>query len=159
MELTVYWAAPLFTQAERVWNRRCAEGLRVKGYTVILPQDEARPFITPEGTNFDGIAEQCYRCSIECDVMIVVLDGADTDSGVSLEAGLKIGTRRALNTGGKVIGLRTDFRTSEDGQLNAMFRLLDHVVHISSFNEDVDLIGEAIHKTILQLCSGSEARI
>jgi nucleoside 2-deoxyribosyltransferase len=159
MGLTVYWAAPLFTQAERVWNRRCTEDLRARGYSVILPQDEAKPFITPAGSDFSGIAEQCYRQCIECDLMIVVLDGADSDSGTSLEAGLKIGTRRALNAGGKVIGLRTDFRASEDGQLNAMFRLLDKVIPFSSLNEDVELLCATIHKTILQLYGEGETHV
>ena len=148
MRPTVYWAAPLFTQAERVWNRRCAENLRARGYSVILPQDEAKRFMTPEGPNFEGIAEQCYRNSLECKVMIVVLDGPDSDSGASIEAGLKIGTRRALNTGGAVIGLRTDFRKSENRDLNAMFQLLDDIVRFPSIDEDVESLGEQVDKAI-----------
>jgi nucleoside 2-deoxyribosyltransferase len=153
MSLTLYWAAPLFTQAERVWNRRCAAALRQRGYTVILPQEEAAPSISGQEIDAPRIAERCYRQSVECDVMIVVLDGADSDSGTSLEAGLKIGYRRGTKTGGKIIGVRTDFRASEDGELNAMFRLLDKVVRFHSFNEDSEQLCEVIHETILRLCT------
>jgi hypothetical protein len=57
--------------------------------------------------------------------MIVVLDGADSDRGSSMEAGLRIGYKRALNDLGAIIGVRTNCRASEDGQLNAKFRLID----------------------------------
>ena len=43
--ITLYWAAPVFTQAERIWNRLCAEYLRKKNYVVILPQDEVVKFM------------------------------------------------------------------------------------------------------------------
>jgi nucleoside 2-deoxyribosyltransferase len=153
MDLTLYWAAPLFTQAERIWNRSCATALRKKGYTVVLPQDEAIPLLKqPQAIDALGIAEQCYRQSVACDVMIVVLDGADSDSGASLEAGLKIGYRRAANARGKVIGVRTDARASEDGQLNAMFRLLDEVIRFPSFNENPEELTDVIHRTIISIC-------
>ncbi len=149
MSVTLYWAGPLFTQAERIWNRRCAEALRNKGYLVILPQDEATSFVTSVGIDARGIAEHCYRQSVECDVMVVVLDGADSDSGASVEAGIKICHRRMANSESKIIGIRTDFRASEDGQLNAMFRLLDEVVYFPSSNEDPEALCEIIHKTIV----------
>jgi hypothetical protein len=89
---------------------------------------------------------------VQCDLMIVVLDGADSDSGTSLEAGVRIGHHRAANSGGKIIGLRTDFRTSEDGQLNAMFRLLDKTIYLPSYeNEDSGALCEKIHETIREL--------
>jgi hypothetical protein len=83
--------------------------------------------------------------------MIVVLDGADTDSGASLEAGIKIGHRRATKTAATIVGVRTDFRVSEDAHLNAMFRLLDEIVYFPSFNEDPEALCGALHNTILKL--------
>jgi nucleoside 2-deoxyribosyltransferase len=135
-----------------VWNATCAAALRDKGYVVVLPQEEAKYLTTSAGkTDLGLVAERCYEQSIRCDVMIVVLDGADSDSGASLEAGLKIGYYRAAGSGGKVIGLRTDFRTSEDDQLNAMFRLLDEIIYLPSHaNEDpgavCDKLDDAIRK-------------
>jgi nucleoside 2-deoxyribosyltransferase len=121
------------------------------GYSVLLPQEEALRFTTPEGVDANGIAELCYMQAVRCDVMVVVLDGADSDSGTSLEAGIKIGHHRALNGAGTIIGVRTDFRASEDGQLNAMFRLLDKVVYFPSFNEDPEALCRTLHGTILSL--------
>ena len=46
--------------------------------------------------------------------MIAVLDGPDADSGTSLEIGY------AYATGKPIIGIRTDFRGSEDRGLNLM---------------------------------------
>ena len=157
-DITLYWAGPLFTQAERLWNRRCAELLRDKGYRVILPQDEAAAFVTAEGKiEFRAIAEQCYRHSISCDVMIVVLDGADSDSGASLEAGLKIGHRRAARSAEKVIGVRTDFRKSEDEHLNAMFRLLDDSIYLTSVDEDLHHLCDEIDSRVTRLTAEPHA--
>ncbi len=152
MPITVYWAGPLFTQAERVWNRRCVKELERKGYDVVLPQDEARRFITPTGIDAAGIAESCYQQVIACDVVVAVLDGCDSDSGTSLEVGLRIGHMRALRLPSKVIGMRTDFRAAEDGQLNAMFRLVDGLVSFPSFEEDEAALCVEIDTAIQRAC-------
>jgi nucleoside 2-deoxyribosyltransferase len=49
-----------------------------------------------------------------CDAVIAMLDGPDSDSGTSFEMGY------ARGRGKKVIGVRTDFRGSEDHGLNLM---------------------------------------
>lgn len=152
--MKVYWGGPLFTQAERLWNRRCVAALRAMGYAVVLPQDEAVPFVKAGSIDARRIAEHCYRQSVDCEIMVVVLDGTDVDSGASVEAGLRIGHQRALGAGGKTIGVRTDFRRSEDRHLNAMFRLLDAQIYLPSFkNEDPEALCQKIHKTILRLNS------
>ncbi|MDP2855848.1 MAG: nucleoside 2-deoxyribosyltransferase domain-containing protein [bacterium] len=138
----IYWAGPLFTQAERIWNRLCAECLRNKGYHVILPQDEAKKFIQDGQIDFDGIAKDCRQQAIECNVMVAILDGADSDSGTSLEVGLRIQSK------GIVIGVRTDFRCSEDGQLNAMFRLINKLIYFPSFDESYEKLCGQIDKII-----------
>lgn len=153
MGLTVYWAAPLFTQAERLWNRRCAESLSARGYSVMLPQDEAMQCIRDGRVDARAVAELCYRQAIACDVMVAVLDGADSDSGTSIEAGLRVGHGRATNIPRLVIGIRTDFRASEDEQLNAMFRLLDHVIRFPSFNENPEALCGEIDAVIRTLSS------
>jgi len=131
----IYWAAPLFTQAERIWNKMCAEWLRAKGYRVILPQEEAEKHVRPDGSmDFDALARDCYCCALESDAVAAVLDGPDPDSGTSMEAAFKI------QHGGLVIGLRTDFRKAEDGELNAMFRLLTKVIYYSSLNQPYETL-------------------
>ena len=49
-----------------------------------------------------------------CDVVVAILDGPDADSGTSFEMGY------ARARGKRVIGVRTDFRGSEDHGLNLM---------------------------------------
>ncbi len=128
--ITIYWAGPLFTQAERIWNRLCAEYLRILGYEVVLPQDREPPALVGGKADFDAIAKDCREQAIECDVVVATLDGADSDSGTSLEVGIKIQDK------GLVIGVRTDFRSSEDSHVNAMFRLIRKLIYFSSFDED-----------------------
>ena len=49
-----------------------------------------------------------------CEVVVAILDGPDTDSGTSFEMGY------ARGRGKRVIGVRTDFRGSEDHRVNLM---------------------------------------
>jgi len=146
-KITVYWAAPCFTQAERSWNRDCAEYLNEKNYQVILPQDEASQFLDEGKSDFNGLAHHCMKQAIESDVMVAILDGSDSDSGMSMECGLRIGAGKS-----PTIGVRTDFRASEDGHLNAMFRLLDEIIYHPAFSETYEevcrLIDEAIQRRL-----------
>ena len=99
---------------------------------MILPQDEAEEFTTPDNVDARGIAERCYKQALACDIMLVVLDGSDSDSGASMEAGLRVGHIRATSGTGKTLGIRTDPRKLPDGQVNAMFQLLDGIIYFRS---------------------------
>ncbi len=148
--IKLYWGAPLFTQAERIWNRMCATILRENyGYTVLLPQEEAERFIDTEtGTiDFDGIVETCEEQARSAHIGVFILDGADSDSGTSVEAGIRIGIKTPS------IGVRTDFRGSEDGRVNAMFRLLDTIVYFPSYDESVDKLCGQIDRAIQKVLS------
>jgi nucleoside 2-deoxyribosyltransferase len=154
--LQLYWAGPLFSQAERIWNRRCAELLRAKQYAVVLPQEEAEKIIAKYGVDLKRIAEQCYAQAIAADVMVAVLDGADSDSGTSVEVGLRIAHIRAVKDDAKkTIGVRTDFRAGESEEsehVNGMFKLLDALVYLSSLEtEDPAALCDNIHATIRQV--------
>jgi nucleoside 2-deoxyribosyltransferase len=105
----VYWAGPLFTQAERDWNARIVNGLREAGFTVILPQERAEELIHP-GAPLP--VRRLYEYAIDgiraADVIVAVLDGPDPDSGTSFECGY------AHALGKPFIGLRTDLRLGGD---------------------------------------------
>jgi len=125
---TIYWAAPCFTQAERFWNRCCAKCLTSYGYKVILPQDEAEKFVGNDGKiDFGALAKNCQEQAIKSDFMVAILDGPDPDSVMSMEVGLRTGS-----FGTNIIGIRTDIRVAEDGQLN---RLVYEIIYFASFNE------------------------
>ncbi len=155
--ITIYWAAPPFSQAERIWNRLCANYLRKqKGYNVILPQDEVKKFmVDDEIKDKDGYAEYCRCQSINCDVAVDVLDGPDADSGASVEMGIKIENIRAGGNG-ITLGVRTDFRVSEDEHQNLMFRLLTDRFYFPSFNESYKELCDEIDRRIKKLLQAKQ---
>jgi nucleoside 2-deoxyribosyltransferase len=101
---TIYFAAPLFTMAERMFNESLAKELETLGYKVNLPQKFC------EGIEQEYlIFTQCIIHIHKSDVVVAILDGSDVDSGTAVEIGY---------AGGKnipIVGVRTDFRTSSDG--------------------------------------------
>lgn len=140
---TVIILGPLFTQAERIWNRLLKQALEKESHgklKVTLPQDKAKKFFTPEGLNFTGLMENCLKNAESHDIAIAVLDGSDADSGTCVEIGYRKGRNRNL----KIIGVRTDFRASEDNGLNAMLRICDRIIYFPSFNENVKKLAREI---------------
>jgi len=131
--LKVYFAAPLFTQQERRWNRQVAEALAAElDCEVILPQDFARDGRKNDPRHFGEIFRYCLDGVERCDVVVAVLDGADADSGTAFEMGY------AFALGKPVVGVRTDFRKQQERGTNIMLsRSCRAFVHVLSFNEDV----------------------
>jgi nucleoside 2-deoxyribosyltransferase len=112
--MTVYWAAPLFTDAECAWNRRQAQLLRNAGFVVILPQEENANCRIPEPGWQQRVFEVDRDGVRRVDVVVAVLDGADVDSGTAWEVGY------ACALGKPVIGLRTDIRSEGSEPVNLM---------------------------------------
>jgi nucleoside 2-deoxyribosyltransferase len=107
--ISIYLAAPLFTQAEWQWNQRLARALAERSLDVILPQSRAEPML--KGAQpFD--AEFLFRVNVEgierSDVVVAIFDGPDVDSGTSWECGYAFKAHRP------VIGVRTDIRAGGD---------------------------------------------
>jgi len=122
----VYYAGPLFTDAERSWNLANARVLRSGSpqLEVLLPQEFCASFDTPPGgtPNFDGIFRACLEHLQRSAVVLAVLDGADADSGTCWEVGY------AFARGIPIIGLRTDWRPAEDGVANCMLTRSCHAI-------------------------------
>lgn len=100
--MKVYWAAPLFTSAERAFNRRCAHFLRGRGHEVWLPQENEPSSASPR-----AIFEADKAGIDQSDVVVACLDGADPDSGTCWECGYAYGKK-------PVVVFRTDYRTEND---------------------------------------------
>lgn len=114
---TLYYAAPLFTEAERTWNAANAARIRAcfPGSTVLMPQEFCAPFDQHPGKpDFPGIYRACLAELQRADVVLCIIDGADADSGTCFEVGY------AVARGIPVIALRTDWRPAEDGLGNCM---------------------------------------
>ena len=102
--MKVFLAAPLFSEAERLFNSKIAKRLRENGFEVWLAQEA--PFIQ-QGTHEEK--KTIYEVDISalktCNAVLAVLDGLEVDAGVAYE----MGYAKAL--GKPIVGLKTDYRT------------------------------------------------
>ena len=100
----VYLAAPLFSEAERLFNASVARLLRTSLFDVHLPQE------TGDDSDMRDIREQeqlflYNKTALEdSDFIVAIIDGADADSGTAWEMGYAFAQKKP------VIALRTDFR-------------------------------------------------
>ena len=113
--MRIYYAGPLFSQAELEFNDKVAARLRACGFDVFLPQEntaDIRNTVTPE------MMKGFFRADLDeidsCDLLLLVMDGRVPDEGACFELGY------AYAKGKQCIGLKTDIRVSEYGQDNAM---------------------------------------
>jgi len=148
--MRLYLAGPLFTQAERDWNRRLAAALAEAGHAVFLPQDEVKAIATLE-------ADAIFRIDVEgvrsAEAVVAILDGADADSGTSFECGL------AYALGIPIVAVRTDFRGGGDalpGQKLATANLMlaqaaAAVVHLPDPSAGVDTTAAALRAALATL--------
>ena len=103
--MRLYFAGPLFSQAERDWNRRIAARLVALGHTVFLPQEEVQNLTSLDAGAIFALDVAGVRSA---SALVAVLDGADADSGTAFECGL------AFALGIPIVVLRTDFRGGGD---------------------------------------------
>ncbi len=144
--MKIYLSAPLFTQVERRWNRRLANALEehIPDTDVLLPQDIKFGGAYNRPEHYQHIYDRCLEMVEEADLMVAVLDGADVDSGTAFE----MGYARARDL--PIIGVRTDYRKSQDRGLNIMLaRGCDELLREMSFSEDTeqlarDLVGKIV---------------
>lgn len=110
----IYFAAPLFTMAEKEFNLRLSKQIALKmngKISFIMPQEFSVP---KDELFFESLFHKCIHAIEEADIILAILDGPDSDSGTCVE----IGYAHAKNK--PVIGIRTDIRISEDRGLNLM---------------------------------------
>lgn len=151
---TVYLAGPLFTQAERLWNRRLAERLAEElGCEMVLPQD----FPVPGGVDAEAHHSEIFRRCIEgldaCDLVVAILDGPDVDSGTAFEVGY------AYARGKAVVGVRTDFRPQHERGTNLMLSRSCHAfVHCVDFSHDPGMLACRVLAEARSLLARAPAR-
>ncbi len=104
----IYLAAPLFSEAERLFNRKLAAVLARHNLMVYLPQDAGDN--TPGRDT--GKHQEIFLANItalqKSHLVIAVVDGADADSGTAWEMGYAFANKIP------VVALRTDFRMVGD---------------------------------------------
>ena len=114
---SAYFAAPLFTAAERAWNAEVARQLRAEcpQYTWLIPQEFCAAHDNADGgPDYPAIFAACRDHLEQADVVIGVIDGPDPDSGTCWE----LGYAYAKDT--PCYAIRTDWRPGEDGTANCM---------------------------------------
>lgn len=111
---TVYFAAPLFSEAELDFNRMLRDEIKNGGFSVFLPQEDSNN--VKDRDDRQMIIFSKNEAAIKrSDIVVAVVDGADVDSGTAWEIGY------AYALGKPVLGLRTDFRTlGIEGTVNLM---------------------------------------
>lgn len=153
--MTIYLAAPVFSQMERRYNRTLAKKLcaLLPRSEVILPQDFR---VGPHGASFNdrrylrALHRRCVEAIGKADFVLALLDGADADSGVAFEVG------HARGLGKPVLGVRTDYRQLQEKGLNIMLaRGCSDILCHFSFNESLDDLAALIVERIEKL-SGKE---
>lgn len=104
----IYLAAPLFSEAERLFNASVARLLREHLFDVHLPQEAGDNSHIRDNRKQEEIFLKNKTALEESDVVVAIIDGADADSGTAWEMGY------ASAEGKPVIALRTDFRRVGD---------------------------------------------
>jgi len=117
--LRAYFAAPLFNERERTFNKALVERLEAHIYVFLPHRDgsllvDMLAFGVPQPTAERRVFEQDCDAMRSADVLIALLDGAHIDEGVAFE----VGFMRAL--GKLCIGLQTDIRRALPSGNNPM---------------------------------------
>jgi len=121
--MQIYFAAPLFSEAELAFNRRLTAELEERGHDVFLPQRDgieiAEVYDQPDVEDVHDLMSEVFEIDrdaiYESDLLTAVLDGQVPDEGVALEMGLAYANEIP------VVALKTDSRSfSPDEPVNAM---------------------------------------
>lgn len=113
---SAYFAAPLFTDAERFWNADLVAALRqaLPEWTWTVPQEFGAAYLGEQGMDYGAVYADCVAHLERASLVVAVLDGADADSGTAWEVGY------ACARACPVIGWRSDWRPGEDQGVNCM---------------------------------------
>ena len=133
--MNIYFAGPLFSQAEKEFNQTLCSKLERAGFLVFLPQ---RDGVEKNKPPYDTMPKQDRRVAMfnldkekifACDIFLFILDGRVPDEGACVELGMAY-AHKTLNKSQKVLlGLQTDIRAAFLGsKLNPMLKVpLDHI--------------------------------
>jgi Nucleoside 2-deoxyribosyltransferase len=159
--MLVYFAAPLFSQAECYFNQCLSEKLEVLGYQVFLPQRDGAERDRPP---YDKMTREERRLAMfhldttkimESDVFLFVLDGRVPHEGACVELGIAYSHKKFQHPNKFLIGLHTDVRSAFIGsKLNPMIcvpleyiasnerQLLQVLEHYQNFQTITDFVEE-----------------
>jgi nucleoside 2-deoxyribosyltransferase len=136
----IYFAAPLFSDAELEYNLRVCEVFEKRGYEVFLPQRDGAEFVN---SSYNKISKDERRRImfemdmdkiIETDIFLFILDGRVPDEGACVELGIAYSCNYFKEMNKILVGLHTDSRAAFiGGKLNPMLK-----VPLNYITEDID---------------------
>ena len=128
--MLIYFAGPLFSEAERRFNDGLTRKLENLGFDVFLPQ---RDGVEPHRPPYDAMTPEERRHAIfdldkrkilEADVFLFVLDGRVPDEGACVELGIAYCQKELQGDRKLLVGLQTDARAAFlTSKLNPMVRV------------------------------------
>jgi len=145
---SVYLAGPLFSLNERASNRRLARAIESAApeVQVELPQDYKYHGSYNDKRFFKEVYQACIRGVERAHACIAILDGPSSDDGTCFEVGY------AIAKGIPVIGVRTDYRASQEMGCNLMLsRGCTTFVHRPAFDEDFDGLAKDIVRKLKRI--------
>lgn len=135
--MLIYFAAPLFCQAELEFNLQLAQKLERRGFSVFLPQRDGVEVRKPPYAEMspDELCQIIFTLDrdkiLAADIFLFILDGRVPDEGACVELGIAHSHKHMLNQEKLLIGLQTDLRAPFaflGSKLNAMIHAaLDHI--------------------------------
>src|ERR1700726_928924 len=140
--MKLYFAGPLFTTAERIFNAAVVYHLRLYGHEVFLPQEHPQK---PGEVTAHGIFTKEVDAMRVAEGIVVCADGLDPDSGSSWELGNC--WRDKLS-----VVFRSDFRDADDGFPPCNLMLVQSAnTFVNCKWKSVDQIAEAIDSALRAL--------
>lgn len=146
--MKIYFAAPLFSEAENQFNKTLTAELEEAGFSVFLPQ---RDGVEKEQSPYKEMQPDERRKSMfeldeekikESDIFLMILDGRVPDEGACVELGIAHTYRKFAGMPKHIIGLQTDIRAAFIGsKLNPMLKV------------PIDFIGEDQKQLVEHLSS------
>lgn len=126
----IYFAGPLFSEAEKRFNRRLTSKLEEARFRVFLPQRDGVEKDKPphdkmlRGERRRAMFDLDRSKILEADVFLFVLDGRVPDEGACVELGMAYCHKELERRDKLLVGLRTDTRAAfSDSELNPMVRV------------------------------------
>lgn len=134
--MLIYFAGPLFNEAEKRFNLELTEKLEALGFEVFLPQrdgvEDEKPSYNqmPAEERVKVIFEIDEQKVLESDIFLFILDGRVPDEGACVELGIAYCHKKLQKPNRLIVGLQTDMRGAFlDMKLNVMVKVpLDYVV-------------------------------
>ncbi|MFA9466555.1 MAG: nucleoside 2-deoxyribosyltransferase [Velocimicrobium sp.] len=150
--MKLYFAGPLFCDAEKEFNKKLTEQIERLDYEVFLPQRDGVVLDCNSSTkmttleNSKAIFEFDKKEMFNSDVFLFVLDGRIPDEGACVALGMSYMHRNLINKNLMIIGLQTDKRGAYT------YSKLNPMIHAA-----LDLIFESVPE-LLKFLSNPSSR-